>query len=144
MNADELRPILTGYRAEVEKGWTTATAMPGYSGGPGLPNGQCGATSAWLRKRLLDDHNLKTHFTAGVLMVGSEVTAHCWLETHGYELVLDITADQMDRTTKVVCCSPTEAAGMNLVYVSHMYLPDLDREGDLLRRTALLTEAVGR
>jgi hypothetical protein len=144
VNADELRPILTAYRAEVEKGWTAATAMPGYSGGPGLPNGQCGATSAWLRKRLLEDHGIKTHFTVGTLVAPTGMAAHCWLETYGYELVLDITADQMDRTAKVVCCSPTEASDLNLVYVSHMYLPDLDREGDLLRRTALLTEAVGR
>lgn len=143
MNANELRPLLVEYRNQVEKAWTVETAMPGYNAAAGKPHGQCGATSAWLQKRLWIDHGIKTHFGFGTLRgLGMELSSHCWLETYGYELVLDLTADQMDPDLRVVCGSPVELAAADVLYDARSYLDDLEGPGDLLRRMVLLSEAV--
>lgn len=69
MNLDELRPILAGYRAQVEAAWSPATAHESYEGKAGGPAGQCGVTSAWLQRRLAEDHGIGSSFWIGNLFV---------------------------------------------------------------------------
>lgn len=96
MNANELRPLLVEYRSQVEQAWTVETAHPDFAGKAGPPVGQCGVTSLWLQKRLLEDHGIKTHFSEGPLHARGEVLRnHCWLETYGYTHVIDLTANQI-------------------------------------------------
>lgn len=147
MNADELRPILTAYRAEVQQGWTVDTAQGGYEAGPGLPAGQCGATSLWLQKRLWLDHGVKAVFTFGSMFTSRpkvELSQHCWLETDHY-CVVDLTADQLPGGPEVVnALWPHTDREYGVAYSVERFMHDLSDQTDLLRRTALLTEAVGR
>jgi hypothetical protein len=107
VNLDELRPILHAYRKQVEPAWSAATAHESYEGKAGDPAGQCGVTSAWLQRRLLDDHGIYTVFCTGeVLPLGD----HCWLLMPNFragsefpkQVVIDLTADQRF-TDSVVC-----------------------------------------
>jgi hypothetical protein len=142
VNANELRPLLVEYRNQVEQAWTPETAHEGYPGSVGLPHGQCGATSAWLKKRLWLDHAVRTHFTTGAIKgrLGVTLADHCWLETYGYELVIDLTVDQMDLTTRVVCATPHALAKADLMYIPEAYDPALGM--DLLRRADLLGQRI--
>jgi hypothetical protein len=96
---DELRPILTAYRKQVEQGWSKATAHPSYEGADGSPVGQCGVSSAWLQRRLLEDHGIATAYCYGAVYSNHRVVGadHCWLELGAGpdRLVIDVTADQM-------------------------------------------------
>jgi hypothetical protein len=146
MNVDELRPVLTAYREEVQKGWSTETAHSGYEAKSGTPAGQCGPTSLWLQKRLWLDHAVKTVFTFGSVFASPrvELRQHCWLET-GEHCVLDLTADQLPGAPEVVCAYwPSTSTEHGVSYSVEMFIDDLSGHTDLLRRTALLTEAVGR
>ena len=83
-----LEQVLTGYRERVQPAWSAATAHPDFPASPGDPAGQCGVTSAWLQKRLQEDHGMQTLYCVG--RVGRP--SHCWLETGN--LVIDLTVDQ--------------------------------------------------
>ena len=92
----ELRDILTGYRATIEKAWSPATAAPGYPGKTGSPIGQCGVTAAWLQQRFREDHGIDTTYCTGSLRCpydGMRLGSHCWLEGDGW--VADLTSDQI-------------------------------------------------
>lgn len=104
MNLDELRPILTGYRAQVQAAWSPATAHPDFEGKAGDPAGQCGVTSAWLQRRLAEDHGVETVYCVGYLATPSmwKSSNHCWLETAD-EVVVDLTADQYSGLPPVTC-----------------------------------------
>jgi hypothetical protein len=96
VNLDELRPILMGYRKQVEQAWSPATAHEGYEGRAGDPAGQCGVTSAWLQRRLLEDHGIETAYCIGTRSNGHHSARHCWLETGRVldPVINDLTADQ--------------------------------------------------
>lgn len=142
MNLDELRPILAAYRKQVEPAWSAATAHPDYEGKPGDPTGQCGVTSAWLQRRLREDHGIET-------AIRFLAWSHCWLETvepgDAYPVVIDLTANQWPQTEKwvVVCDEFTDLVRQDLLYV---YIQSLTHEQLLAdpvqERLALLTEAV--
>lgn len=109
MNLDELRPILTGYRAKAQAAWSPATAHPDYEGKAGDPAGQCGVTSAWLQRRLTEDHGVETVYVVGILHVapnGGSVE-HCWLDLDAItgSVVIDLTADQWSslKDRPVIC-----------------------------------------
>lgn len=84
---------LVAYRRVVEKGWTAKTAHPRFTGLNGRPMGQCGVTSAWLQKRLREDHGIEALYCVGEVS-GPDGTMphHCWLQ-HGRD-VYDLTIDQ--------------------------------------------------
>lgn len=110
MNLDELRPILTGYRQQVQSAWSPATAHPDFEGKAGDPAGQCGVTSAWLQRRLAEDHGIGATFWVGLLFVprGHETLHHhCWLEldTTEVDVIIDLTANQLPsmKDRPVVC-----------------------------------------
>lgn len=135
-----LREILAGYRATVEKAWSADTAHEGYAGAAGSPVGQCGVTSAWLQRRLLDDHGIDTLFCTGDLecSCGERLSDHCWLE--GEYWVADLTSDQL----------PCANRGWELPYLTstdysatRRYTAVEAANLGLQGRLALLTEAVG-
>ena len=102
MQPNELLPILTAYRTHVSQAWSPATAKPGYDAEPGTPAGQCGVTSAWLKDRLFDDHDLDTVYYTGRVWIGEKAISadHAWLQ-YG-DVVIDLTADQFG-LEPVVC-----------------------------------------
>lgn len=145
MTPDELRPILTAYRAQVEKAWTKATAHPDFEGADGSPVGQCGVTSAWLQQRLREDHGIDTYYCVGDVMSvrGVEAVDHCWLETAD-RTVIDITADQMEWLTNmpVVCFAHATLKHHWIDYQAATRVP-LPHSGDpVADRFALLTGAL--
>jgi len=100
MNLDTLRPILQGYREQVAPAWSPATAYNG-EGKQGDPTGQCGVTSAWLQRRLTEDHGVETVYRIGSawrLGDDEQLRDHCWLEIgEGWErVIIDLTAGQME------------------------------------------------
>lgn len=145
MNANELRPLLVEYRSQVEQAWTVETAHADFAGKAGHPAGQCGVTSVWLQRRLMEDHGITTHFSEGSLFArGGVARKHCWLESEDYRLVLDLTADQLAIDHPVVCDTHWGAWSLGLEYVGEYFFCDLSDKGDLLHRASLLTEAVGQ
>lgn len=143
MNADELRPILAGYRLQVETAWSEDTAV--YKGTAGSPRGQCGVTSAWLQERLLEDHDIDTLFCHGVLCSNHAVIDydHCWLEhIDGRFIVLDLTADQFPGLPQVVC--GTYSWNLILIYIAQVSRTPSELAADepLQRRLALLKKAL--
>lgn len=127
----DLREVLAAYRATVEKAWTADTAHEGYEGAAGSPVGQCGVTSAWLQRRLLDDHDRVTLFMEGKVHYGPDWTEarHCWLADVSGRLI-DLTADQFP--------SPVVA-----YFPMHVALADQITDETLQARVALLTKAMG-
>lgn len=126
-----LREILADYRATVEKAWTADTAHEGYEGAAGSPVGQCGVTSAWLQRRLLEVHGYPTWYCEGFAYHGPEWTEvhHCWL-AFGAGRVIDLTADQFP--APVMAYLP-----------SRVLTADIAGDEPVQERLALLTEAVG-
>ena len=107
MNLDELRPILQGYREQVAPAWSPATAYNG-DGEQGSPRNQCGVTSAWLQRRLAEDHGVETVYCYGTVISTRTFRAvdHCWLEIGDATkaLILDLTGTQIPTLTwRVVC-----------------------------------------
>lgn len=145
MAPDELRPILQGYRKQVEQGWSKATAHPSYEGADGSPVGQCGVTSAWLQRRLREDHGVETNYCVGdVLSVrGIESVDHCWLETTA-RVVIDITASQMEWLTNLpVVCFPHAALKHQWIDYQAATRVPAPHAGDPVRdRLALLESAL--
>ena len=153
MSADTLRPILAAYRAEVQPHWSAATAHPDYDGAAGSPVGQCGVTSAWVQRRLAEDHGIKTRFILGTLF-GSENSEepldlrHCWLEFDALpgvlEPVIDLTADQYG-AEPVICESWITLIAKDIWYC-HRSSRSIEQLADdpVQPRLAILTEAVGR
>jgi hypothetical protein len=117
---DELRPILHGYRKQVEQAWSKATAHPRFEGSDGNPVGQCGVTSAWLQKRLAEDHGIETTYCCGPVYLNHRVVTadHCWLELGG--LVIDLTAGQMVGVSDlpVLYAAHSELVRDGIVYVA--------------------------
>jgi len=142
VNLDGLRPILAAYRAQVQQAWSAATAHEGYEGKAGDPAGQCGVTSAWLQRRLLEDHGIDAAFRGGhVLVTGVSTGAdHCWLEIgEGSDrVVVDLTADQFSvlRPWPVVCSTHADLRDQGIDYVEQCW------PTQLARRLAVLTEAL--
>ena len=149
MTPDELRPILHGYRQQVQKAWTTATASPYYNGADGSPVGQCGVTAAWLQERLREDHGVETLFCVGRVICtahGLTLRNHCWLEIGDMtwdRTVIDLTAD------KVPCWDGTFLYASYWVlceefarYSSDVRLPEPEWGEDLRPRLAILTKAL--
>jgi len=147
VNLDELRPILAGYRAQVQQAWSPATAHEGYEGKAGDPAGQCGVTSAWLQRRLLEDHDIDTLFCKGGFYATptDQGVDHCWLElSDGSCVVIDLTADQFGEES-VVCDTYGELVIRDRVYyIARSGVPPEDLLADPVQsRLAALTEAVG-
>ena len=155
---DILRPILAAYRQEVQPHWSPATAHATFPSGQGTPDGQCAVTSAWLMKRLLDDHGIQSTFCAGVAYhLGDDELDHCWLEidTGEVEIVVDLTADQIRVTTvsglpslmnrRVICSTLDDLFRYGIEYAPLRRLtPEQLLADPLQARLAILTEAVGR
>jgi hypothetical protein len=147
VNLDELRPILHGYRERVEQAWSPATAHPGYEGKAGDPAGQCGVTSAWLQRRLLEDHGIHSLFCTGEV---PPLRDHCWLEAaigraesqFPRRVVIDLTADQRFGHA-VVCDRRVDLLMLGIDYqartarTAHALLAD-----PVQTRLAILTEAL--
>lgn len=150
MNLDELRPTLAAYRAQVEPAWSAATAHPGYDGKAGDPAGQCGVTSAWLQRRLREDHGIKTLYRIGsAWRLGDEnpLRDHCWLEIgEGWErVIIDITAGQMEGLPDdaVFCEIFQTMCSYQISYVANRRLTADDLAADPVQpRLAILTEAL--
>ena len=102
MSPDELRPILTAYRKQVESAWSEATAHKKFAAKPGDPAGQCGVTSAWLQRRLRADYGLGTVYYAGRVELNRSTIAshHCWLQNG--PIVIDLTGSQYG-LNEIVC-----------------------------------------
>jgi len=100
VNLDELRPILHAYRAQVQQAWSPETAHEGFEGKPGDPAGQCGVTSAWLQRRLREDHGIEALYCVGTVYIGFPWRVasphHCWLEIDPGRVVIDLTAGQVE------------------------------------------------
>jgi hypothetical protein len=155
VNLDELRPILHAYRAQAQQAWSAATAHPGYEGKVGDPAGQCGVTSAWLQRRLLEDHGIETTYCVGYVYLGfayRSTPEHCWLELESrtYQTVLDLTAQQWDLGWPAdpglsVICAPRGLLRRRLIdYVSLKRLTAEQLLADPVQtRLAVLTESVG-
>ena len=150
MSADTLRPILAAYRAEVQPHWSAETAHPDYEGAAGSPVGQCGVTSAWLQRRLAEDHGVEAHYTLGILRNASNYgVEHVWLDLGAWpdSLVLDLTADQDPKfgLTSVVCTGYSDLFREGADYIPERYLSLAETLRNPVReRLAILTEAVGR
>jgi hypothetical protein len=148
VNLDELRPILAAYRRSVEQAWSPATAHEGYDGKAGDPAGQCGVTSAWLQRRLLEDHGIGTTFWLGQLYAASDEKAvrHCWLELDPeFDVVIDLTADQMPslKGRPVICEVYGDLLRDGVDYYAYHSLRTPELLGELHARLATLTSAVG-
>jgi len=145
VNLDELRPILHAYRQQVERAWSPATAHEGYEGKAGDPAGQCGVTSAWLQRRLLEDHGIEAAYCIGTRSNGHHVARHCWLETGRVvdPVIIDLTADQYGG-------GPVTCDLHSVLVVEHWFyyttLQRLDTEGLLTdpvqARLAIISEAL--
>ena len=147
---DTLRPILTGYRAEVQPHWSPATAHPEFDGKAGDPAGQCGVTSAWLQRRLREDHGIETAYAVGAVYAESGGEwRHCWLELNddpNYS-ILDLTIDQFPEGEglPVICDDYRDLYNLGLDYESDIYLTAEQLLADPVQgRLAVLTAAVGR
>lgn len=144
MSADELRPILTAYRRQVEKAWSEDTCHPDYLGFDGQPDGQCGVTSVWLQERLLEDHDITSTFCVGTVLVNGQVAEsnHCWLEigTGPHRIIVDLTADQLRgmESRPVVCFTDRDLVSGDILYLARAE----DLESDCAERLALLKEAL--
>jgi hypothetical protein len=152
VSLDELRPILTGYRTKVEAAWSPATAHPDYEGKAGDPAGQCGVTSAWLQRRLAEDHGVETIYCVGDMhwndwRIGG---LHCWLEAGEAgdpgRVVIDLTADQFSEIDEVVCDTHDDLMWRDWVeYEAMKRLTPEDLLADAVRpRLALLEAALRR
>lgn len=143
MTPDELRPILTAYRKQIERGWSKATAHPSYEGADGSPVGQCGVTSAWLQKRLREDHGLYIRYCRGRYYDSPKSLGvkHCWLEhiNKTRSIVVDLTADQFDAEA-VVCDTYRGLYDKGLHYVTHDAMAEPD--APVIDRLALLEAAL--
>ncbi len=145
---DTLRPILAAYRAEVQPHWSPATAHPDFDGKQGDPAGQCGVTSAWLQRRLAEDHGIETQYCTGRRYatptdLGSP---HCWLEwENSATVVFDLTADQF-LGSPVVCGTYVDLARRERVlYVALHSFAAAELTADPVQaRLAILTAEVGR
>ena len=148
---DTLRPILAAYRAEVQPHWSPATAHPDFDGKAGDPAGQCGVTSAWLQRRLAEDHGIAAWYCVGRVMCathGQTLRNHCWLEIGDMtwdRTVIDLTADQ------IPCWDGTFLYASYWViyeefarYSADVRLPEPEWGDDLRPRLAILTAEVGR
>jgi hypothetical protein len=148
VNLDELRPILHAYREQVQQAWSPATAHEGHEGKAGDPAGQCGVTSAWLQRRLLEDHGLGATFWLGQLYTPADkrVEQHCWLEldTTDIDVIVDLTADQMPslRGRPVVCAPYDDLFRDGVDYYADRSLRTPELLGDLRDRLAILQEAL--
>ena len=144
MTPDELRPILTAYRARIQPAWSKATAHPSFEGADGSPVGQCGVTSAWLQRRLREDHGIETLYCSGSYYAKptSQGVAHCWLEyINGHFVVLDLTADQIGGD-EVVCDSYMDLYSQGVHYVTHDGSPGPAPSVAFARRLTLLEGAL--
>lgn len=139
MTPDELRPILAGYRKTVEPAWSQATGHPLFPSTAGSAVGQCGVTSVWLQERLLEDHGIESVFCGGSVYVNHRVVEvhHCWLEVG--EMVIDLTADQIEGFVAEVVCEPNYQLLRNEIAYAGQ---DSRRAPELLHRLALLKAAL--
>lgn len=137
MNADELRPILAGYRTQVEKAWSEDTSHPDYKGAAGSPVGQSGVTSVWLQERLSEDHGIDARCVLGSLYNTDRLldSRHVWLHTG--ELLVDLTADQYGEAP-VICETDVRP---RLHYIPRRSLI-LTKKDPVLSRLALLKAAL--
>lgn len=148
MNLDELRPILYGYRKQLEAAWSPATAHEDYEGKQGDPTGQCGVTSAWLQRRLAEDHGIATTYLTGVFHAVDDESAaiHCWLEIDGYEsTVVDLTADQFPRLrhAPVVCRTYPDLFRDGIDYQAEQWMNADELLADPVQaRLSILTKAI--
>ncbi len=147
---DTLRPILTAYRAEVQPHWSPATAHEDFDGKVGDPAGQCGVTSAWLQRRLREDHGIETGFVVGALRTTARDYDHCWLQVKAPGVwlpIIDLTADQFPPTQQlpVVCDGWQTLFNRGIHYVTYEWLfPEELLADPVGARLAILTSAVGR
>lgn len=149
MNLDELCPILHGYRKQLEAAWSPATAHEDYEGKQGDPTGQCGVTSAWLQRRLREDHGIATAYCVGAVfsVCGEESADHCWLESGDGpgRLVIDLTASQMDylKNLPIVCMPASTLKHHWIDYQVERALSPVALATDPVQaRLSILTEAL--
>jgi hypothetical protein len=142
---ENLRPILAGYRSQVEQAWSKDTAHHDFYGSDGSPVGQCGVTSAWLQQQL-KTHGINATYCAGPVYnpTGTVEPLHCWLEVGAAgdpeRLVIDLTADQLG-LEPVVCATWNLLAWRDRVfYESHQRCAEADEA--VHPRLSLLTGAL--
>lgn len=120
--------------------------------------GQCGATSAWLLRRLSWSWRFQANYCFGdVFFGGGEhgvAEFHCWVEigteSSTERLVIDLTCDQFDQfemfRDRLVLCEPyRNLAARSIEYkaVSRRRLEEL-REDSVWNRLVVLDEATSR
>jgi len=148
VSLDELRPILHGYRQQVQQAWSPATAHPGYEGKPGDPAGQCGVTSAWLQRRLLEDHGIETWYCVGdVFHRGRALRDHCWLEIGEgrNRAIADLTVDQIHgaQDRLIICATFRDLCSESVGYFYRYRLTRKQLGNDpVSARLAILEEAL--
>ncbi len=147
----DLRPILEAYRTEVQPHWSPATAYAAFPSRPGEPDGQCGVTSAWLLRRLAEDHGITALFAEGTAyhLGDDDELDHCWLEIgDGWNrIIVDLTADQIDglRDRPIVCATSAELCGELISYIPKQRLTAEQLAADPIQgRLAVLALEVGR
>ncbi len=142
-----LRPILAAYRAEVQPHWSPATAHPSFDGQEGDPAGQCGVTSAWLQRRLAEDHGIETAYCVGSMECryhGERLSQHCWLEASD-RIIIDLTSDQIACGLRLWAYHWDETDETQIRYCVGRYLSSADLLADRVQaRLAILTAEVGR
>ena len=147
---DTLRPILTAYRAEVQPHWSPATAHPDFDGKQGDPAGQCGVTSAWVQRRLAEDHGVYAWYCVGSVWLNNRrIATHCWLELdEGKDrLVADVTASQFAGVSDlpVLYASHSELVQDGITYLYRRRFTTEELLADPVQaRLAILTSEVGR
>jgi hypothetical protein len=98
-----LQRDLEKYRAVLAGAWSDETRHPSFTEtstpGQSLSVGQCGASSAWLMRRLRESWPAEAQYCFGsILLPQAEVKFHCWVElgeeSSATRLVIDLTCDQ--------------------------------------------------
>ena len=151
MTPDELHPILTAYRTRIQPAWSKATAHPSFEGADGSPVGQCGVTSAWLQRRLREDHGISAMYCLGsVQTAGGFHRDHCWLDipdlwaplATNSRVVIDLAGGQYG-LMPVICGFIGELARLNFIhYIAERRLTEEQVRDPLTSRLALLEGAL--
>lgn len=120
--------------------------------------GQCGASSAWLLRRLNRSRRLQVSYCFGDVFFGGDeadvARFHCWVEigaeSSSDRLVVDLTFDQFDQFAmfkdRQVLCEPYRAlAAWSIEYraVSRRSLKEL-RDDSVWNRLEVLDQATSR
>jgi len=156
---------LNRHRVVLARAWSEATIHPSFktAESPARPAsvGQCGASSAWLLRRLSRSWRFEASYCFGdVFFGGGEhgvAEFHCWVEigteSSAERLVIDLTFDQFDEfdqfemfRDRLVLCEPYRdltARSIEYKAVSRRSLEEL-RDDSVWNRLEVLDQATSR